>query len=269
MLNSSIFTNVINSYLPEPHASLLNGMVFGTAIGFKTDFYSKLRSVGLLHIVVLSGSNISLLLAIVARFFSFFSKWISSLLSILFIILFILFVKPQAPIVRAGIMGSLTLVAFIFGRKTYAFYTLLLSAFFIGAFFPKWLTSISFQLSFTSTLGILIFGKEFNKEKNLTKIAELKSFIKEEVRLSIAAQIFTLPIILFYFKQVSLISPVANLLVSFTIAPLMILGIILSVFGNFFWLLGLPVSILSFGLLNYFVAVVDILSSIPYASIRF
>src|SRR3989338_7261226 len=113
MPTPSIFTSVINSYLPEPHASLLNGILFGVSLKASNSFYHQLKITGLLHIVVLSGMNITLLSAITAQITSYFGKWVSTLLTILIVIIFIIFVGPKAPIIRAGIMGILTLVSII------------------------------------------------------------------------------------------------------------------------------------------------------------
>src|SRR4030042_1356909 len=119
MLTPQIFTEVINSYLPEPQASLLNGIIFGINLKTGKIFYDQLKMVGLLHLVVLSGINITLLATIVGSLTRFLSKKYSLLITILIVILFICFVGPKAPIIRAGFMGILTFVGIIMKRKTY------------------------------------------------------------------------------------------------------------------------------------------------------
>lgn len=124
----SIFTSVIDSYLPEPQSSLLNGIIFGVDLKTTKSFYQQLKIVGLLHLVVLSGSNITLIGAVVGNLTAYFSKRVSILITVLTIVSFVIFVGPQAPIVRAGIMGVLTYVAILTGRKNVALYSLILSA---------------------------------------------------------------------------------------------------------------------------------------------
>ena len=97
-MTPKIFTNVINYYLPEPHASLLNGILFGINLKTTKEFYEQLKIVGLLHLVVLSGINITLLASIVTQTTQFFSKRVSILITMLTIIFFVLFVGIQAPI---------------------------------------------------------------------------------------------------------------------------------------------------------------------------
>ena len=95
------------------------------------------------------------------------------------------------------------------------------------------------------------------------------SSVVKDLRTSLAAQIFTAPLIFIYFKQVSLISPLANLLVSPLVAPLMIFGFITSILGKIFWFLGLPTAYICYGLLTYMIAIIDVLSKVPYVFINF
>lgn len=266
-MSPAIFTAVINSYLPEPHASLLNGILFGVNLKTSKVFYEQLKVVGLLHLVVLSGMNITMLAALVSAVTNFFGKFVSVLTTILTIIFFVIFVGPQAPIVRAGLMGILTLVAVLYGRKNIAFYSLVLSAFFIALFWPKWLTSVSFYLSYGATLGIILFAKKERKAKNW--LEKLKADIYQDLRTSLSAQIFTTPIIFFYFKQISLIAPVSNLLVSFLIPPLMVFGFLTAILGKINFWLGIIPAYTCYGLLTYMVFVIETLSKLPLVYFNF
>lgn len=268
MPSPSIFTSVINSYLPEPQASLLNGILFGVSLKTTKDFYQQLKIVGLLHLVVLSGINITILASIVGSLTKFLSKQVSTLITMLIIILFIIFVGPQAPVIRAGFMGILTLVAIVYGRKSYALYALFLSVIFTALFWPRWLKTISFQLSYGATLGIIFFGN-VRKVKTNNWREKIKLLIFEELKPSLAAQVFTVPIIFFYFKQISLIAPISNLLVSCLIPPLMIFGFLTAVLGKMNFYLGLLPAYICYGLLSYIVFIVEKLSSLPFVFYQF
>jgi len=268
MPTPSVFTSVINGYLPEPHASLLNGILFGINLKTSKAFYEQLKMVGLLHLVVLSGMNITLLASIIAPLTSFLSKPLSLLLTILIIILFIIFVGPEAPIIRAGFMGILTLVAVFYGRKTYALYSLFLSLIFIAIFWPKWLNTISLHLSFGATLGIILFGQVKNKRlKNFADFLWL-SFWKQ-FKPSLAAQIFTAPLIFIYFKQISLISPFANLLVAPIVPSLMVFGLAAAILGKINFYLGFLPAWICYLLLSYAVFIIETLSKIPGVFVKF
>jgi len=258
MITPSIFTSIINSYLPEPEASLLNGVIFGVNLKTTKEFYQQLKIVGLLHLVVLSGINITLLAAMVSSVTKYFSKVISTLITILTIILFVIFVGPQAPIIRAAFMGLLTHVAIVTGRKNYTLYALFLSLIFILIFWPDWLKTVSLQLSYGATLGIILFGQ-----------GRSNNYILKNFRLTLAAQIFTAPIIFLYFKQISLISPLSNLLVAETIPSLMILGFLTVFLGKINYFLGYIPSIICYGILSYIVWIIEILAKIPFAYLKF
>ncbi|MFA5770083.1 MAG: ComEC/Rec2 family competence protein [Patescibacteria group bacterium] len=258
MISPSIFTSVINSYLPEPHASLLNGIIFGINLRTTKEFYQQLKVVGLLHLVVLSGINITILSSMISSSTKFLSKLFSTLITILVIIFFVIFVGPQAPIIRAAFMGLLTHVAIITGRKNYSLYALFLSLIFILIFWPDWLKTVSLQLSYGATLGIVLFGQGKNN-----------NWIIKNLRLTLAAQVFTVPIIFFYFKQISLISPLANLLVAETIPPLMIFGFLTAILGRIHYFLGYIPSLLCYGILSYLVWVIKTLAKIPFAFFNF
>lgn len=258
MFSSYFFTSIINNYLPEPQASLLNGIIFGVNLKTTKVFYEQLKIVGLLHIVVLSGMNITILASIIGSLTSFFGKRISILITILTIILFILFVGPQAPVVRAGFMGLLTLVAILTGRKNLVLYSLFLSIIFIAFFWPKWLTTVSFYLSYGATLGIIFFGQTTSKNQ-----------LWKELKVSLAAQLFTTPIIFIYFRQISLIAPLSNLLVAPVIPPLMIFGFLTAILGKINYFLGIMPGYFCYGLLSYMVWVIEILSKLPYVFLQF
>ncbi|MBI5123226.1 ComEC/Rec2 family competence protein [Candidatus Roizmanbacteria bacterium] len=266
MLTPSIFTSVINSYLPEPQSSLLNGIIFGVNLKTTKEFYQQLKIVGLLHLVVLSGINITLLSAMISSSTKFLSKQLSTLITILTIILFVIFVGPQAPIIRAAFMGLLTHVAIITGRKNYTLYALFLSLIFILIFWPDWLKTISLQLSYGATLGIILFGQSSGFAR---KTSTFVNYILKNLRLTLAAQVFTAPIIFFYFKQVSLISPLANLLVAETIPPLMVFGFLTAILGKISYFLGYIPSLISYGILSYLVWVIEMLAKLPFVFVQF
>ncbi len=268
MVSPAFFTSVINQYLPEPHSSLLNGILFGVPVKTSHIFYEQLKAVGLLHIVVLSGMNISILSAIIISLTRSFGRKISLVLSILGTIIFVIFVGPQAPIVRAGIMGILTSVSISQGRRTHGVYLLFLSALVILLVKPRWLTTISFQLSYGATMGIMLFGG-YTFKKQSTGAGRLIQALKKDFRTSLAAQIFTAPIIFFYFKQISILAPISTILVSFLIAPLMIVGFLTALLGKIHWSLGLVPSYFSYGLTSYMVFVIESLSKIPFSYILF
>ncbi|MEI6532511.1 MAG: ComEC/Rec2 family competence protein [Candidatus Roizmanbacteria bacterium] len=262
-----IFDSIYNGLLPEPHASLIKGIVFGIPLSKSSYLYQQLQIVGLLHIVVLSGMNISILLQITQTILGRLSKIYVNMLSILILIIFISFVGIQAPILRAGIMGLLTLVSLLTGKKRTTLLLLLVSAVISLCIWPEWISSISFQLSYAATVGIVLFGQtQKSQEVGQSILSNFFNYIKQELRITMSAQIFTIPLIAYHFRQLSIISPIANIVISWTITPIMILGLLLPII-NELKLLSIPTSYILYILLQFLILTVNILSSIPFANI--
>src|SRR3989338_1205286 len=262
MSNITIVTNVLNSYFPEPHAALINGILVGQDLSKSLDFYEQTKRVGLLHLVVLSGVNISLLGAMIQIICRPLGNKGATLLTIVGIVTFVLFVGADPPVTRAAIMGGITLVGSLLGRKTYTLYVLATSVIMVAIFKTEWLTSVSFQLSAGATLGIILFGNATIKETR-SRLHTLKNYLWVELKPSFAAQLFTVPIIFWNFKELSLIAPFSNLVVSFAIAPIMICGFVTAFLGFIHHILGLPSALICYGLLEYVVTAIRILAAVP------
>lgn len=263
--------NLVNSYFHEPHASLTNGIIFGRDLFVTDKFYNELKQVGLIHIVVLSGQNISLLSNTVLSIFTpILGKKVALLVSIAIIFAFVIFVGIEAPTIRAAIMGSITLFGRYLGRKTYPLYALFITGAVMITVHPLYIESISFQLSFGATLGIILFSiKEVESSSCKTSAQKFYNFIGSELRTSLSASVFTVPIIFFYFRQISFIAPLANIMISFLISPIMFWGAISVAVGLFSYevgyLLSLPLNIP----LWYIVFIVEQFSKLPFAYLNF
>lgn len=266
-------TSIIDSYFHEPHASLINGILLGRKLNVTNAFYTQLKTVGLIHIVVLSGMNITILSAIVMNtIVKYIGKTIASIITVVTIICFVIFVGTEAPIVRASIMGILSIVGLAYGRKTIPIYILILSAIIMIIINKDWISSISFQLSFAATFGIILFGSSEKPENKLLaqpkSFEKIKSYIFDELRISLSAQIFTVPIIFLYFRQISLVSPLTNILVAWLIAPIMLLGIIMLLISSIWRDAGFVFSLIIYPLLEFIVVVTEVFSKMPLASIK-
>jgi competence protein ComEC len=256
-----IFTSVIDGYLPQPHAQLLNGIIFGTPISSSGAFYRDIQRVGLMHIVVLSGTNITILSAIIAASLRSLPKKLAVIITICCILIFVMFVKPQAPIVRAAIMGIISLIGILWERSPLPIYLLLLSAVLTAFFAPAWISTISFQLSYAATLGIILCGTKPSHSSRIPFWAEIKP--------SLAAHLFTTPITFYYFRSISFIAPFSNLCVDFLVAPLMVMGFITAILGRFSLALGELPAYICYCILTYFVTVIRTLSLLPFAYVKF
>ncbi|NTU46051.1 ComEC/Rec2 family competence protein [Candidatus Roizmanbacteria bacterium] len=266
----SVFTDLVNTYLPEPHALLLNGILLGTPVKSDPALYKLLKEVGLLHLVVLSGMNISILASTCMQLAGKISRKIALVITAIFICIFICFVGFQAPIVRSALMYYFTSVGIWIGKRSLSFLSLIVSGLVIMLVWPEWISTLSFQLSYAATIGLILFSPRRESSPKTEERGfrlQIISMVKAELQLSLAAQVFTAPLIFIYFKQISLISPVANILVAWTIAPLMFFGGLTLILGKIAFVLGIIPAFLSYGLLTYILWVITFLSHIPFSFI--
>lgn len=264
--------HVLARLLPDPHAGLLAGLLFGTKATLSKELYNQLVSTGTIHIIALSGMNITILINLVASIVnSVVSKRAASVFTIGVIVWFVWFVGPSATIIRAAIMGSLTLTALVFGRQTWALLSLALTVAVMLFFNPSWISDISFQLSVLATLGIILFGKTMKTHGNggffIKAREEVVYFLKQNFQLTLAAQVFTVPLILFHFHRLSLIAPITNVAIAWVIPLVTTLGWVASISGWIYLPLGFLPAWMSWVLLEYLVRTVQILSRVPFASV--
>lgn len=263
-------THLLQTLLPEPHAGLLAGLLFGVKSSVPPSLYDALVTTGTLHIIALSGMNISILSGMIQRGFTpFVGKKVASAGTLFLIVGFVWFVGPSPSIVRAAIMGGLSLTAYITGRQYWPIYAWGLAVVSMILLHPSWIADISFQLSAGATFGIIIFGR--NAESSRSALSQwwerAKELIREELHLTLSAQICTVPLIFWYFHRISLIAPLANVLIGWVIAPLTGLGW-LTVFAGILWYpLGQVGSWICWIFLEYIVRTVYFVRHVPGASI--
>jgi len=249
--------NIIKVYqksLPEPHASLLAGLTLGSKAGLPADFWELLKKTGTAHVVVASGMNVTLVASFLIGILvvllprrkaiplALAGVWTYSLLS-----------GFDAPIVRAAIMGSVAFTAQALGRLQAASRALFLSAALMLVIKPDWITDLGFILSFVATASLMLFER---------KIANLIRFVpgifREGLSTSLAAQIGVAPILFATFGQFSLLSPIINALVLWTIAPITIIGGIGGILGLVSVTIGKAIIFLSYPLTTWFVWIVGV-----------
>lgn len=128
----------------------------------------------------------------------------------------------QVPVIRAFIMVELAFLAQMFGREGDSIWILALTGGIMLIVNPSWLVSISFQLPFLATLGVLVFPPLITN-----KLSWVPEIIRQDLGVSISAQALTWPIIAYNFNQVSLIGLLANVLVLWTVPFIMLAGAVI------------------------------------------
>jgi competence protein ComEC len=256
---------IINRGLNEPNASLTNAIILGDKKGLPEDLQTAFSRTGLSHIIAISGMNISLLSLMIMSALLALGLWRQHAFyfAALALVIYIILVGAPASAVRAGIMGFLVLWATHIGRLSRLDHTLLVAAAAMLVINPRLLyDDIGFQLSFLAMYGLAfispVFSSYYEKVRN-----KFGKNLLDMLNMTVAAQVFTWPIIIYHFGVVSLIAPAANLLVLW-ILPLQMIGafaaIALSLAVPAFAVIAFsPVFILN----NWLIAVAKLFSAFP------
>jgi competence protein ComEC len=265
-----ILTGLIDAGLSEPESSLARPIVFGGQRGLAQDIRDDFQKVGLTHIMAVSGFNISILAAIVMIVLLALglSRGRAFYLAIIILAAYIILVGAPASAMRAGLMGFLVLWALKLGRLNKMTNSLALTAAALLIVNPKLLRDdVGFQLSFLAIAGLVYAYPILEALWEKIKLPKLKG-LSDALLITLAAQVFTLPIIAFNFSRISLIAPLANLAVLWALPILTVL--ILAALPLSFILPGLsfifflPCLILT----KYILAVVRFFAGLPFSSME-
>jgi len=263
------FVVEIRAHYPEPHASLLLGMLIGTRESFSSEFDGYLKNTGTTHIIAVSGFNVTIVVANTLLLAGILpKKYVVYFAGIMLISFSMLVGIDNLPAMRAVIMGGVSLIGMMSGRKSNI--SSLLSITFIGfiLFNPLIYKSLSFQLSFASTVGLIVVSPII-LEKLERIIPDKLSNIKEEFSTSMSAILITFPITFSTFGGISFVSIVANILLAGLITPIMLFGFIgvMSVFlGKY---LSFLFNMTAWALLDLMVKIISVLGHFKYSYIIF
>ena len=262
------FEESIEKFVPSPEAGLLSGLLLGGDDKLSKEIQNDFSQTGMTHIVAVSGYNVTIIAEYLIMLGIFLGLWRRQAFwfAMVGIFLFIFMIGFPSSAVRAGIMGTLLLWAMKNGRLANSQNAIIFSAvimLFINPLLLRW--DVGFQLSFLATLGIVFFYPFLEKRLVLKN----KTFgIWEILLLTISAQLFVLPIIIYNFGRLSIISPLANILVLPIVPITMFFGFISSFFGIFSDFLGTVFSWLTYLPLRYEMEIIKFLSQLSFSSIE-
>lgn len=254
--------NALVLYLPEPHAGLAQGILLGVKAAMTSDLEEGLAQTGLTHIVVVSGYNLTVVATLLQMLTAKRQRWLSLLVALGGVLVFTLMAGASPPVLRAAVMVSMTLLARAAGRDSDALTSLLFTAALLVGLSPLTLWDVSFQLSFLSTLGLVLLAPPMER-----LLRRLPLGLGAVLATSLAAQIMTAPAIALNFHRLSLISPLANVLVQPAIAPFMVVGAVTAVAGLTAHVAVRVAGWLAWLVGAYMVEIIDRLAAVPQASV--
>lgn len=241
--------------LPEPYSSLMAGMVIGSK-NIPESFWVKLKATGTAHVVVASGTNVTMTVSFLIGILTTFLKRRTAIwITLLGILGYVIISGFDAPIVRAGIMGSILLFSQEKGRVLNSWRILFYTACIMLLIKPLWITDLGFILSFVATISLMLMQKKID-----LRLKIIPAFFREGLSTSIAAQIGVAPIIFATFGQFNLLSPIINALILWTVPYIMILGALGGLIGLIVPVLGRLMLFVSFPFLSWFTNILEIFS---------
>ncbi len=270
----------IQLILPEPHASLMNGILLGIESGIPDEVMDAFNTTGTTHIIVISGSNFAVLSGIflLLGHYLFGQKW-GTWFAIFVIMLYALLVGGDPPVLRAAIMGMVSVLAFFVRRASLAFNTLSLAVIVMTIAQPNQLYDVGFQLSALATLGLILLVDPLTglTDKLLSRFfgftqqkrRRVLSLLSDALLITLAAQLITTPLIVGTFGRFSVISLLTNLLILPVQDILLMSGGLATLLGLLWLPLGKIVGAVCFATLEWTLAMVRWTATFPYASITF
>ena len=215
-----IITEQVNSYLPEYNAGFLIGMLFGDKSELDADIINDFRATGIAHLLAVSGLHTSTWCAYIILFLKLFKikEKARNIFCLLFLVLLCIVSAFTPSVMRASIMMAVVLLAPFFNERQDPLTSLGFSVAILTLHNPYIITSASFLLSVSATLGVLSslylyqkFRYTLSKIKNKT-IRKITEYFSSSLLTTIFAGLFTLPFSAYFFGVFSTVSPLTNIL---------------------------------------------------------
>lgn len=261
---------------PDPEASFLAGVLLGEESGIPAEVERAFQDTGTSHVIAISGFNITILAGLFSWVFArLLGRWRGAVLAALMISLYTLLVGANAAVVRAAILGVLALGARQVGRRQEGVNSLSFVAALMALFNPNVLWDVGFQLSFTATLGLVlyadplvagfnaVFNRLFGRWVPAQAVQGLSGPVGEYLLFTLAAQVMILPVLAYHFQRLSLVSLVANPAILPAQPMVMLAGGLALLLGLIDIRLGQLAAWLAWPFAAYTIRVVEAFNSLP------
>ena len=259
------FMEKINFVISPPENLFMGGLILGEKASFNQAMTQSFINTGTIHIVALSGYNVTIVAEWIMQLFSFLPKNFGISIGILTILLFILMTGASSTAIRAGIMATLALVARATGRNYDMARALILAGVVMIIFNPFILAyDVSFELSFSATVAVIFLSPKI--EKYFYWVTE-KFKLRDIVSVTVSAYIFVMPFILYKMGNLSLVALPANVLILPFIPLTMLFGFLAGFLGLVWYVLSVPIGFVSYLFLHYEFTIIGFFSRLPFAAI--
>ncbi len=255
----------LRAVLSEPYAGLAAGITAGDKRSVGTELSLEFQRVSLVHILVLSGYNITVVLGALAGIFSRLARG-PRLLAVLAVVSFFAVVAGgAASAVRAGAMAFVAVYAKLYGRLFIALRVLIAVVALMVLWNPYLLIfDPGFQLSVLATLGLIVVSPHVTR---VISFVPERAQLREIASATVSTQLMVLPLLLYQNGTLSIVSLPANLLALMAVPLAMASSAVAACAGIILGTWGTLIALPAYLLLRYIVAVADFFASVPYASV--
>lgn len=248
---------VIYQNLSPPQSSILGAIILGDKRQISQEWKDKLNYAGVRHLTAVSGMHIAILTAILMSLLISLGLWRRQAFwgALILMIIFIIMTGLQPSAIRAGIMVGTFLFAQYLGRESKSSRALVMAAAIMLFQNPLLLKlDVGFQLSFLAVMGIIYL------------MPFLRKYFGNIIAMTLSAQVFTLPILIYNFGYFSLVAPLTNILIVPLLPFIIGFGFIFAISGIIFQPLGQLLSLPIWALLTYLTKIVDWFSGFSFSA---
>ena len=255
----------VRGVLPEPHGALLSAILVGKRSNLPGDLRDDFLASGLIHVVAISGFNITLVALAVRRMAGWLIGRYGVLLAMLALPLYAALAGGEPSVIRAALMGEMVLLAWLLGRESDDLAALVVAALAIVLVHPSALADPGFQLSFAATLGLVIIAPRLAAW--LTERTRGPRLIAESLAATAAASLMVTPIISHTFERLQLAAIPANLLALLAPVWIMATGAPVAVWAAAGWPFGEVLAWAAWAPLEYLIRAARLAAALPGSSI--
>lgn len=201
--------NLFRKYMSEDNANTVLSVILGDVKYLDKDFYKDIQKTGLAHIFAVSGTHVVIIYGAFFKFFNFIGlkRKISWFLSWALLWIYGFIIGFPVTVLRSLLMFNFLFGSEILYRKYNSINSLVISAFILLIINPYYLFDVGFQLSYLAALSLFVYNKVIKAKY------EMKNKILNNLTLYVFVQIFTLPIMSYYFNYISIVGIIFNLLI--------------------------------------------------------
>lgn len=198
---------------------LLTAMLTGDRGNISDADYTAMKEVGLAHLFAVSGLHCAFLVTLVLLFIPAIHRRLGAAITIGVLLFYMCMVGLTPSVVRACIMQIFLLTAPLFKRDSDGLTAISAALFVILLCNPNAAASVSLQLSFAATLGMILWARKiydairYNYRGKNRLLQGFFSFVAANLAVTLAAMILTTPLVAYYFNTLALITPLSSLLI--------------------------------------------------------